>query len=161
MLEQSFAEIYTKFKMSLYAKVFKHLDGGKDSLSAVEVFCLEVIYAMGRPTVNEFATFAQISPPNAAYKINNLVRKGYLRKVRNEEDKREYHLEVSEKYMKDYGITYDYMNVVMKRIRERFPQEKVEILEEVLEIISEELMPEVVLTKEFSTETVDDGTIVK
>ena len=46
MLEKNFAEIYTKFKLSLYAKVFKHLDGGKDSLSAVEVFCLEVIYAL-------------------------------------------------------------------------------------------------------------------
>lgn len=149
MLEKSFAEIYTKFKLSLYAKVFKRLDGGKDSLSAVEVFCLEVIYALGRPTVNEFATFAELSAPNAAYKVNNLVRKGYLRKVRNEEDKREYHLEVAEKYMEDYGITYDYMNVVMERIRQRFSAEEVAHMEHMLEIIGSELMPEVTLGRKF------------
>jgi len=149
MLEKSFAEIYTKFKLSLYAKVFKRLDGKKDSLSAVEVFCLEVIYALGRPTVNEFATFAELSAPNAAYKINNLVRKGYLHKVQNEEDRREFHLEVTDKYMEDYGITYDYMNVVMQRIRDRFSEQKVEMLEEVLDIISEELMPEVTLGRKF------------
>ena len=149
MLEKNFAEIYTKFKLSLYTKVFSHLEGGKNSLSAVEVFCLEVIYALGRPTVNEFATFAQISPPNAAYKVNQLVKKGYLLKVRNEEDKREYHLEVTEKYMRDYGITYDYMNVVMDRIRQRFSPEDVEKLEEMMDIIGKELMPEVTLGRKF------------
>ena len=35
MLEERFAEIYTKFKMSLYAKVFKQLDDSYDGLSAV------------------------------------------------------------------------------------------------------------------------------
>ena len=149
MLEKHFTEIYTKFKLSLYAKVFKHLDGGKDSLSAVEVFCLEVIYALGRPTVNEFATFAELSAPNAAYKVNNLVRKGYLQKVRNEEDKREYHLEVTEKYMEDYGITYDYMNVVMSRIRQRFTEEEVSQIEHMLDVIGSELMPEVTLGRKF------------
>lgn len=149
MLEQSFAEIYTKFKMSLYSKVFKQFDGMKDSLSAVEVFCVEVIYALGRPTINEFASFARISPPNAAYKINNLVRKGYVIKTQSEEDKREYFLDVTEKYMQDYGITYDYMNVVMKRIRERFSTDEVARLEDVLEVISQELMPEVPLNRDF------------
>ena len=149
MLEKHFTEIYTKFKLSLYAKVFKHLDGGKDSLSAVEVFCLEVIYALGRPTVNEFATFAELSAPNAAYKVNNLVRKGYLQKVRNEEDKREYHLEVTEKYMEDYGITYDYMNVVMSRIRQRFTEEEISQIEYMLDVIGSELMPEVTLGRKF------------
>jgi len=149
MLEKSFAEIYTKFKLRLYAKVFQRLDGGGDSLSAVEVLCLEVIYALGRPTVNEFATFAELSAPNAAYKVNSLVRKGYLRKVRNEEDKREYHLEVTEKYMCEYGITYDYMNVVMERIRGRFSEAEVEHLEEILDVIGNELMPEVTLGRKF------------
>lgn len=46
MLEERFAEIYTKFKISLYAKVFKQFDDNRDGLSAVEVFCVEVIYAL-------------------------------------------------------------------------------------------------------------------
>lgn len=149
MLEQRFAEIYTKFKLSLYARVFGQFNDREEGLSAVEVFCVEVIYALGSPTVNEFAGFCKLSAPNAAYKINNLVRKGYITRVRSTEDKREYHLNVTEKYMKDYGITYDYMNVVMKRIRERFSPEEVEQLEEILDVISTELMPEVKLNRNF------------
>ena len=143
MLENSFSKIYTKFKMSLYSKVFNQNIDVEDSLSAIEVLCVELIYAMGNPTINEFASFAQLSAPNAAYKVSSLVKKGYVRKVRSEEDKREYHLEVTDKYMKTYGVTYDYIGTVMKRIRERFSPEEVEELEEILGVIDDELMPEV------------------
>ena len=92
MLEKSFADIYTKFKLSLYSKVFNQGIDVEDALSAMEVLCVELIYAMGRPTINEFASFAQLSAPNAAYTVGNLVKKGYIRKVQSAEDKREFHL---------------------------------------------------------------------
>ncbi|MCI6011565.1 MAG: MarR family transcriptional regulator [Firmicutes bacterium] len=148
MLEKSFSDIYTKFKLSLYSKVFNQDINVEDALSATEVLCVELIYAMGRPTINEFASFAQLSAPNAAYKVGNLVKKGYVRKVQSEEDKREYHLEVTEKYMTTYGVTYDYIGKVMKRIRERFSPEQVEELEEILGVIDDELMPEVQIDEE-------------
>ena len=148
MLEKSFSDIYTKFKLSLYSKVFNQDIDVEDALSATEVLCVELIYAMGRPTINEFASFAQLSAPNAAYKVGNLVKKGYIRKVQSEEDKREYHLEVTEKYMATYGVTYDYIGKVMKRIRERFSPEQVEELEEILGVIDDELMPEVQIDEE-------------
>lgn len=143
MLEKSFAKIYTKFKMSLYSKVFNQDIDVEDSLSAIEVLCVELIYSMGKPTINEFASFAQLSAPNAAYKVSSLVRKGYVRKVRSEQDKREYHLEVTDKYMETYGVTYDYIGTVMQRIRQRFSPEEVKELEEILGVIDTELMPEV------------------
>lgn len=143
MLENNFANVYTKFKMSLYAKVFNQDVKAEDSLTAIEVLCVELIYALGRPTINEFASFAQLSAPNAAYKVNSLVKKGYVNKVQSETDKREYHLEVTDKYMQTYGVTYDYIGTVMKRIRERFSPEEVEELEEILGVIDGELMPEV------------------
>ena len=120
MLEKNFANVYTKFKMSLYSKVFNQDVKVEDSLSAVEVLCVELIFALGRPTINEFASFAQLSAPNAAYKVNSLVKKGYVNKVQSSVDKREFHLEVTDKYMATYGVTYDYIGTVMKRIRERF-----------------------------------------
>ena len=86
MLEERFAEIYTKFKMSLYAKVFKQLDDSYDGLSAVEEYSEAVKYAHGRPTIKEFASFSKQSTPNAAYKINNLIRKGYIIKEQSAED---------------------------------------------------------------------------
>lgn len=148
MLENSFAKIYTKFKMSLYSKVFNQDIDVEDSLSAIEVLCVELIYSMGKPTINEFAKFAQLSAPNAAYKVNSLVKKGYVNKVQSTTDKREYHLEVTEKYEKTYGVTYDYIGTVMKRIRERFSPEEVEEFEEILGVIDDELMPEVKLDEE-------------
>jgi len=142
MLVKSFSNIYTKFKMNLYSKIFAQEEKSKDSLSAVEVLCVELIYALGRPTINEFATFARFSPPNAAYKVNSLVRKGYIRKVQSEVDKREYHLEVTDKYKGVYGITYEYIEALVKRIEERFPEEDVKKLEAYLAVVDEELMNE-------------------
>lgn len=65
---------------------------------------MESIMALGRPSVNEFATFMRISPPNAAYKVNSLVKKGYIRKIQSPEDRREYHLEVTQKYIDYYNF---------------------------------------------------------
>lgn len=143
VLERNFKGIYTKFKMGLYSKVFNQDVDAKESLSAVEVLCAEVICALKNPTINEFAGFVGISAPNAAYKVNCLVNKGYITRTRSESDKREYHLQVTDKYMMTYGLTYDYMDTVMNRIRERFPKEDVQKLDEILGVVYEELMPEI------------------
>jgi len=143
MLEQAFFTVYTKFKLHFYKEIFERFQDREASLSTVETFCMETIQALGRPTVNEFATFMRISAPNAAYKVNSLIRKGYINKVQSETDKREYHLEVTQKYRDYYNISSAYAKEVMGRIRERFPQEDCQKLEEMLGIISLELMTEV------------------
>lgn len=143
MFQQSFVNIYTKFKMHFYQKVFERFQDREATLTTVETFCMEMIYALDNPTVAEFANLANISSPNAAYKVNSLVKKGYLKKVQSKDDKREYHLEVTEKYINYYNISYGYIQVVMDRIRERFDKEEMETLDRVLEIIDKELMPEI------------------
>ena len=143
MLQDAFNSVYSKFKLHFYQKVFQRLQSREATLTTVETFCMEIIYAMGKPTINEFASFIDISSPNAAYKVNNLIKKGYLRKIRSESDRREYHLEVTDKYLDYYNISYQYMEVVMDRIRERFTPEELEIMERILVIMDEELMPEI------------------
>ena len=143
MLEQAFNEVYTKFKLHFYRSVFGRFQKREASLTTVETFCMETIQALGTPTVNEFATFMRISPPNAAYKVNSLVKKGYIRKVQSHEDKREYHLEVTQKYIDYYNISTSYMVEVMHRIADRFTPEECAKLEEMLTVVSRELMPEV------------------
>ena len=86
MLEQAFFNVYTKFKLHFYQEIFRRFQDREASLTTVETFCMETIMALGTPTVNEFATFMRISPPNAAYKVNSLVKKGYIRKVQSRED---------------------------------------------------------------------------
>ena len=76
---------------------------------------METIQALGCPTINEFASFMRISPPNAAYKINSLIRKGYVQKIQSAHDKREYHLQVTQKYKDYYNISNDYVHAVTER----------------------------------------------
>ncbi|MGN0318081.1 MAG: MarR family winged helix-turn-helix transcriptional regulator [Lachnospira sp.] len=132
-----------KFKLHFYKKVFERLHDREASLTTVEAFCMEIIYALDKPTVNEFASVISISSPNAAYKVNNLIKKGYLKKVQSETDKREFHLEVTEKYLAYYNISYNYMETVLGRIQERLSPEEINTMVKILDIMADELMPEV------------------
>ncbi|WP_300296041.1 MarR family winged helix-turn-helix transcriptional regulator [uncultured Intestinimonas sp.] len=145
MLDQVFNEVYTKFKLHFYKAVFGRFQTREASLTTVETFCMEIIMALDAPTVNEFSSFLGISAPNAAYKINNLIQKGYVRKEQSESDKREYHLVVTQKYIDYYNISYRYVSKVVERVKERFPPEDVAKMEEMLRVISDELMPELPL----------------
>ena len=143
MLRNAFNTVYTKFKLHFYKEIFDRFQTREASLTTVETFCMETILALGRPTVNEFASFMNISSPNAAYKVNSLIKKGYINKVQSKEDRREYHLEVTQKYIDYYNISSRYTDLVMDRICKRFTPEECEKLTEMLDIVSHELMPEV------------------
>ena len=145
MLKASFAQIYTKFKLHFYRQVFSRFQSREATLTTVETFCMEIIQALDKPTINEFASFIQISPPNAAYKVNSLIQKGYLEKVRSESDRREYHLCPTPKYHEYYNVSYAYLDTVMDRIQERFSPEEIAKLTEMLDIVCGELMPEIAL----------------
>ena len=142
MLEKAFQDVYTKFKLHFYQNVFQRFATREATLTTVESFCMEGIMAMGEPTIAEFSRMMQISTPNAAYKIGSLVKKGYIRKVQSPSDRREFHLEVTQKYIDYYNISSNYMSEVMDRIMARFSPEDCGKLEEILTVVSRELMPE-------------------
>lgn len=143
MLDQAFFRVYTKFKLHFYQELFRRFQDREASLTTMETFCVESIQALGSPTVNEFANFMRISPPNAAYKVNSLVKKGYIRKVQSPDDRREYHLELTQKYMDYYNISSNYLQTVMRRVSDHFSPEDCARIEEMLTIVDRELMPEV------------------
>ena len=142
-LEESFAKIYRKFKLNLYVRIMRSLDVDEDdALSEQEVLCMEIVKALGSPTVNEFASFAGLSAPNAAYRVNRLTKKGYINKARSDIDKREYHLEATAKYDEIYSDIFNYVYVVCGRMRERFTEEEVDEFARMLDIVAAELMNE-------------------
>lgn len=143
MLKKTFKKVYAKIKVQFYRDIFRRFQDREASLTTVELFSVETIHALGNPTVNEFATYMNISSPNAAYKVNSLIKKGYIQKTQSSEDRREYHLEVTEKYLSYYNVSSGYMDMVIKRIQERFSPEEYEKLSEMLAIICDELMTEV------------------
>mgnify|MGYP003606630351 FL=1 len=142
MLEKASNDVYTKFKLHFYQNVFQRFATREATLTTVESFCMEGIMAMGEPTIAEFSRMMQISTPNAAYKIGSLVRKGYVEKIQSTTDRREYHLRPTQKYIDYYNISYSYLSTVVQRVNKRFPKEDVKKLEQMLTIISNELMPE-------------------
>ena len=152
MIEEAFIQVYTKFKLHFYKSLFEKIQQRETSLTTVETYCIEIIHAMGNPTIGEFASFIQISSPNAAYKVNSLIKKGYLTKVQSENDKREYHLEVTDKYRNYYNLSTNYIKKVTERMKERFAPEEIQALEKILTVTSEELMSEVQIKKSILSE---------
>ena len=142
MLEDSFIEVYDKFKLRFYRKVFELVRERDGSLSAMEAFSLEIIKMLGQPTVSQFADFLNISQSNATYKVNSLIKKGYLERQNSQVDRREYHLVLSEKYYLYMDLLTSYERTVVQRMRERFTPEDAEKLDEMLQVIASELMPE-------------------
>lgn len=83
MLDQAFGQVYTKFKLHFYKQIFSRFEDREATLTTVESFCMEVITALGEPTIAQFSHMMNLSTPNAAYKINSLVKKGYVERIRS------------------------------------------------------------------------------
>ena len=142
MLEQNFQSVYEKFKLQFFRRLFSQVREREGSLSAMEAFSVEVIHELDAPTIGQFADFLGISQSNATYKVNNLIKKGYLERENSTTDRREYHLKLSEKFYNYMALLSSYEQRVMDRIKARFPEEDVNKFDEMLQIISTELMPE-------------------
>ncbi len=142
VIEKSFAEVYDRFKLQFYRKIFELVRERDGSLSAMEAFSLEVIRMLDRPTVGQFADFLNISQSNATYKVNNLIKKGYLERQHSQVDRREYYLILSDKFYHYAGLLAAYEETVISRMKERFSQEDLDKFDEMLQIMIRELMPE-------------------
>ncbi len=129
MLEREFEKLYFKFRNNYCKNLFSGVNEDKDSLSPTESYCVEAIFLMNRPTVHQFANYVNISQPNATYRISNLISKGYVRKVMSEDDRREYFLEVTDKFSRDYGMNASFNTQLMNGIREKFTEEEIERME--------------------------------
>ncbi len=142
MFDESFEEVFDKFKFQFFRRIFDHVRERDGSLSAMEACSLEIIDLLHSPTVGQFADFLNISQSNATYKVNSLIRKGYLVRQNSSLDRREYHLVLSDKFYSYMSLLTSYEDTVMARIRDRFSQEDLESFDRILRTISDELMPE-------------------
>lgn len=142
MLSKSMNDLYSALRVYFYMQIYSKFETKEATLTAVESFSMECIKYLGEPTVTEFAHLMGISSPNAAYKVNSLVKKGYIEKKQSKSDKREYHLCPTEKYMKYYRISQEYINTVVDRCKKRFSKKELEDLDSMMQIIKTELMPE-------------------
>ena len=127
-IAESISDLYRSLRLSHYRNLFGQLREKAGSLSATEAFSVEVIYLLDRPTIGEFADFIGISQPNASYKVNSLVTKGYLERVSNDEDHREAHLHVTKKFLDYYGRQLPDMKSAVSSALTSFTEQEIQLL---------------------------------
>ncbi len=131
-LAEAVSELYKNLRLSHYRNLFGQLREKAGSLSATEAFSAEVIYLLDRPTIGEFADFIGISQPNASYKVNSLVTKGYLERVNSDDDHREAHLYVTKKFLDYYGQQLPDMKGAVSSALNSFTEPEVQLLSRLL-----------------------------
>ena len=127
-IAEAVSELYKNLRLSHYRNLFGQLREKAGSLSATEAFSAEVIYLLDRPTIGEFADFIGISQPNASYKVNSLVTKGYLERVNSDDDHREAHLHVTKKFLDYYGRQLPDMKSAVTSALSTFTEQEVKLL---------------------------------
>jgi DNA-binding MarR family transcriptional regulator len=137
MLEKEFEKLYVKFRNNYCKSLFSNVNEENDGLTPTESYCVEAIYLLNRPTVHQFANYVHISQPNATYRISNLINKGYIRKVLSTEDRREYFLEVTDKFSEKYGINDNYNSNFIKEIYDIFNQDEIDQMEQMMKKIND------------------------
>ncbi|MCL1846096.1 MAG: MarR family transcriptional regulator [Defluviitaleaceae bacterium] len=134
-MENNFEKLYLMFRSNYFKRLLEVIGTKETSLSATESFCVEIIYLLDKPKVSEFAAYLNLSIPNANYKINSLVKKGYVVREQSKTDLREQYLCVTEKFLNYYGLNDKMISMLMQGIREEFSPQDVEKLDEMIQRI--------------------------
>ncbi len=130
---------YERLRLISYRSMFRLLRERDGSLSATEAFAVDVIYLLQGPTVKQFADCLGISQPNATYKINHLIQKGYVEKVPSLSDRREIHLHVTDKFMRYWRESTSSVSRAFQSLQKRFSEEEVAAFSRMLQVLTDSL----------------------
>ena len=136
---QSILRCYEQLRLSTYRSMFGLLRERDGSLSATEAYSVDVIYLLREPTIKEFADCLGISQPNATYKVNQLIQKGYVQKIPSLEDRRETHLQVTDRYLRYSERGSQSLAQAMEVLQTRFSTEEMEVFSRVIRALSDEI----------------------
>ncbi|MCI8370429.1 MAG: winged helix DNA-binding protein [Clostridia bacterium] len=114
-IESNFEKIYRNFRLRLYKYIFGIIGEREGSLTVTEFFAVETIGLLDNPTIGEFAECLSITSSHAAYKVRQLVEKGYVVKTPTE-DKRTFRLGITEKFTKFYHEDNSYGKYIFEML---------------------------------------------
>ena len=132
MLTDEVIRLYKRFRLLNYREMFGRIREKDGSLSATEAFAADVIYLLETPTITQLADTLGISQPNATYKVNNLSSKGYVQKTTSEDDRRECHLHVSDRFHSYYDTGDVFIHEAVKKLEEEYSPEELALFEKML-----------------------------
>ena len=138
MLLQTLRQLYRRLRLTSYRRIF----GSIRERSATEAFSADVIQLMGAPTLSQFAQYLGISQPNATYKINNLVAKGYVEKVPSPGDRREIRLQPAEKLRKYMERGEGGLEQAVQTLQKTYTDQQLELAARVLTTLLDEVEEE-------------------
>ena len=121
MMLEKMLKTFQKLRLEFYRKIFTRVRERDGSLSAMEVFSLEIIYALGRPTIGQFARFIGISQSNATY------------------NGREYNLELSEKFYGYSDMPEENVRTITRNVLEQLTPEEIAVIDKAADILNKEL----------------------
>ena len=133
MIEENMMLIADKMKLAFLRRIFDQVREREGSLSAMEAFSVEVIHDLHEPTIREFAAFLNISQSNATYKVNSLIKKGYIEKHNSITDRREYHLVLTDKYYGYTNTVREYVDKMCQQVEKTFTEDEKKLLSQFLE----------------------------
>jgi DNA-binding MarR family transcriptional regulator len=93
-LERS-VELLTRFIADLESDAFQQ--GGFSELSLRQILYLETIARLGHPSFSELADTLKITRPSVTALVGKLIRKGFVQKEQDGEDRRSFHIVLTEK----------------------------------------------------------------
>lgn len=125
-------KLYKKLRLSTYRSIYENIKDREGSLSATEAYAVDAIYLLGEPTIKKFSDFLGISQPNATYKVNSLIAKGYVEKVQSETDKRKMRLCVSEKFHRYYDRAEKQIDKAAGALHDKFSPSEIAIFNRML-----------------------------
>lgn len=134
---QSILRCYERFRLSTYRSMFGLLRERDGSLSATEAFSVDVIHLLQGPTIKEFADCLGISQPNATYKVNQLIQKGYVEKIPSLEDRRETHLQVTDRYIRYSNRGSENLIRALETLKTQFTTQEMETFSRVIRALSD------------------------
>jgi len=132
MLNAEIIDLYKRFRLMTYRELFGRIRDRDGSLSATEAYAVDVIFLLGTPTISQLAETLGISQPNATYKVNNLVSKGYVTKTVSEDDKRECRLQVCDRFYKYYGNLDHFADRAAESLEKEFSPEDLQTFQRML-----------------------------
>lgn len=132
MLAQTIGQLFQKYRLFSYRKLFAAVREKPGSLSATEAFSADIIHLLGHPTISQFADAIGISQPNATYKVNQLTAKGYLEKTVRANDRREIVLNTSEKFSGYFDENEEEMQKKIAALTAGFTPQELETAERVM-----------------------------
>ena len=140
MLNTAILDLFKRFRLYYYRQLFGRIREKDGSLSATEAYTVDVIFLLGNPTITQLAETLGISQPNATYKVNNLVTKGYVTKTVSEDDKREIRLSVCDRFFKYYGDLDHFSDRASAALESEYSSEELETFTRMLRSLMEHIV---------------------